>query len=224
MAERASRRDGRLARRRDDHGRWRRRSGGPGRAGPLSRGRGGVRSFVALELPEALCAPLADLADRVPLGRPVPEDNLHLTLAFLGDQPLAALEEVAGALDALPWGPVPLTVTGLGVFGAGAPRQVHAAVAPDLELIGTERRAASAARAAGLALAHRRFVPHVTLARLGGRRLSPDAAGRLAAFLTAAGNLHLGPVPAPALTLYESTLTPDGPIYTPLTTWPLPAD
>jgi len=61
-----------------------------------------VRLFCALRLPpetvEELLAWQRDSFAGVPGIRPVPADNLHVTLAFLGHQPVAELEAIAGAL------------------------------------------------------------------------------------------------------------------------------
>jgi 2'-5' RNA ligase len=61
-----------------------------------------VRLFCALRLPpetvEELLAWQREAFARVPGIRPVPADNLHVTLAFLGHRPVAELEAIAGAL------------------------------------------------------------------------------------------------------------------------------
>ncbi|MDX8152127.1 RNA 2',3'-cyclic phosphodiesterase [Patulibacter brassicae] len=67
------------------------------RSGPV-----GVRLFVALELPAAVRRGLGgwvrgQRALRTTV-RPVPEEQLHLTLAFLGERPAAEIEPLAGAV------------------------------------------------------------------------------------------------------------------------------
>jgi 2'-5' RNA ligase len=61
-----------------------------------------VRLFVALELPEAIRQGIGAwgqeaLAD--PALRPVPTENLHVTLAFLGSRPEQDVERVAAAIE-----------------------------------------------------------------------------------------------------------------------------
>jgi 2'-5' RNA ligase len=58
-----------------------------------------LRLFCALRLPEpALDTLEAWQAGRLPRGRIVPREHLHLTLAFLGGRPAAELPSIAAAL------------------------------------------------------------------------------------------------------------------------------
>jgi 2'-5' RNA ligase len=64
-----------------------------------------LRLFVALDLPEparaALAAFRSEMADPA-VWRPVPDEALHLTLAFLGHRPEADVERIAGILQGAP--------------------------------------------------------------------------------------------------------------------------
>ncbi|MEJ6395659.1 2'-5' RNA ligase family protein [Gymnodinialimonas sp. 2305UL16-5] len=51
-----------------------------------------IRSFLALPIPGDTVDALTALQASIPFGRPVPEDNLHLTLAFLGQVDVDVLE------------------------------------------------------------------------------------------------------------------------------------
>jgi 2'-5' RNA ligase len=63
-----------------------------------------VRLFCALQLPaetlEALVEWQREAFAAVPDVRPVPRENLHVTLAFLGHRPAGELEAIVGALRA----------------------------------------------------------------------------------------------------------------------------
>ena len=46
-----------------------------------------MRAFLALDLPQETRDALIRVQADLPVGRPVPCENLHLTLAFLDEQP-----------------------------------------------------------------------------------------------------------------------------------------
>ena len=60
-----------------------------------------LRLFCALCLPDETLDRLAHWqSDELRRGRVVPRESLHITLAFLGSQPVAAVPEIAAALGA----------------------------------------------------------------------------------------------------------------------------
>lgn len=176
-----------------------------------------MRLFVALPLPEAVCAPLARLAEAAPLGRAVAEENLHLTLAFLGEVERGALPALDGALSGASAPPVCLCFHEVVALG-GRQARVVALTASGPEAL--QGRIVAALRAAGFALPRRRFRPHVTLLRLP-RKLEPGQEQRLARFLASLGAPQTGPVSIDRFTLYASHLHPDGASYEPLAEYPL---
>jgi 2'-5' RNA ligase len=174
-----------------------------------------MRIFAALELPETFLVSLLEgtgpLRERHPGLRWTKEENLHVTLAFLGEldgrelsilteaagmaaQNVAAFSISAGEIFTLPRGKK-ANVLALGI-GEGGDR--IAALAAGFEKIpglpeDPERRP---------------FIPHITLARRGtaAPRLSPE--DRAAA--VSARGLVTG------LTIFASELRREGPRYTPL--------
>ena len=173
-----------------------------------------MRAFVGIPVPEAWAGPLVRVQERLALGRPVPEDDLHLTLAFLDDRAPDALEALAEELSARPLHAAPLRPVGVLPFGEGG--TVALEVAADPALVALHDTVRLAARGAGIDLPRRRFRPHLTLARL--RR---DALERLPGALAALGPVALPEARAGAVTLWASTLAPEGPVYEVLETWPL---
>lgn len=167
-----------------------------------------MRAFVTLDLPEALIAPLTRLQAGLDVGRAVPEDNTHLTLAFLGEVSAAALSDLSLA-------PVELSLRGLDLFGGRKPGVLFAAVEATPDLTHLHAKVLQAVRAAGIGMGRERFRPHVTIARLP-RVLGPKHERRLADFLHLNGAFSTPPATATSVTLYESHLRPEGPLHLPL--------
>lgn len=177
-----------------------------------------IRAFLALPLPDPLLHRLTILQHTLRLERPVPPENLHLTLAYLGEQQEPKLEELHLFLTARAL-PMPvLHLDGLGVFGGNKPRNIHARLRPDPRLKALQARVVQAARDAGLALERRKFVPHITLARFAKDEIS---AASLAAKIEAVGAISGTPLVVDEMILYRSTLRADGAVYDPLAEYPL---
>lgn len=174
-----------------------------------------ARLFLALEPVDEDRAALAAWRDGIVDGRddlrPSAADTLHLTLAFLGYRPEREIDAIAraalGAVERL----APATLVPTGV--TGLPRRGPRLFALDLD--DEEGRAAAIQAAASEALAAERFYrperrawwPHLTLARVKrGRDAAPLAPSQPAP----------GPLRAPTVTLYRSTLRPQGALYEPL--------
>lgn len=175
-----------------------------------------MRSFLAIALSPQTRSVLTGLQRNLRAGRLVEPDNLHVTLAFLDDQPEAALEALHDELLLLQASAFDLNLRGVGCFGGDAPRVVYADVERSEALLALHRAVTSAVRRAGIMLKKRKFHPHVTLARL-----KPHDAPAVVPFLsTEAGFAHeAGPVVS--FTLYESVLRPEGPSYHPLAIYDL---
>lgn len=171
-----------------------------------------MRSFVALELPEAFADEVASLAlalERTCEGRFVPAENHHLTLAFLGEVGEAEARRAMDALDAARAGagPVRLAAEGLGTFGRARDATLWLGVARDPGLMGLAARVRGELSARGLPYDRKDFLPHVTLARRA--RLARSALEGLA---------FPRPDEAARVTLFRSALGPDGARYKPLYT------
>lgn len=177
-----------------------------------------MRAFVAIPVDGAAAEALLALQARLPVGRPVAPDNLHLTLAFLGDQPEALLADLDARLSLLRRPAFTLRLAGAGTFGGKSPRGLHAGLRPCPALTDLRAAVARAARSAGVALAHRRFRPHVTLLRL-----RPHEAARLAPALAATAGWQGPDWPVRGFGLYRSTLLPEGARHDLLAAYPLGA-
>ena len=173
---------------------------------------GRARLFLALDLPDAARAAVAEWRERVLRGRddlrPVAPESLHLTLAFLGHRPESEVPSIASTAFGAAEGLRPARLRALAV--RPVPPRRPRLLALDLEDGGGAAAAIQAAVSGALAAAglfrpdRRPFWPHVTFARvrrdaraapLGGPRPPAD------------------PFEAGAVTLYRSHLSPRGARY-----------
>jgi 2'-5' RNA ligase len=171
--------------------------------------------FVALDLPEPARGELAAWRDKLIEGRrdvrPVKAEALHVTLAFLGWRDEADADRIAQAAFGAAAGR-PMPVLKPGEVKPVPPRRPRL-FALDLEDAGGRCVELQAAVSEALAAERvykpekRPFWPHVTLARVKrGARAEPLPD------LAPPGE----PLEASELTLYRSTLRPEGALYEPL--------
>lgn len=174
------------------------------------------RLFAALRPPPPVRDALIDIMDGIGGARWQDDDQLHLTLRFAGELDRPQAEDFAAALASVSAPGFDLTVRGAGHFARkGRATAVWAALAPAPALTMLQGRIERAARAAGLPPEPRKFVPHVTLARLGG-----GAAGA-GHWLAAHGDLAAPGWPVRSFRLYESHLRAAGSVYECVAEWPL---
>lgn len=178
-----------------------------------------IRAFVGIGMPDEIAAALGAAQTGLP-GRLIEPENLHLTLAFLGELPGPALEDVHYALDGLSAPVFQLRLEGVDSFGRPQPTSAHVRAMPDAGLSHLRSKVARAVREAGAALDGRRFTPHVTLARFGAG-LGPDDAQDLAAWFGRRADFRAGPFPVSEFTLFRSHLGRRGAAYEALEHYPL---
>jgi 2'-5' RNA ligase len=173
--------------------------------------------FVALDLPEDARDELARWRDAILASRsdvrPVRPEALHVTLVFLGWQDESAAERIAeAAFGALPAGQAPRLAA---ADVKPVPPRNARLFALDLHDEGGRATACQAAISDALEAGgwyrpeKRPFWPHVTLARVkrGERRVPPPPDDPAP---------PAEPFEAAVVTLYRSTLRPQGAIYEPL--------
>jgi 2'-5' RNA ligase len=125
------------------------------------------RLFIALELPENCRETLANLAVPIRGARWLAADQLHITLAFLGDVSAEMELPLREKLAAVRVPPFILPIASVGVFGGARPSVIWAGVGTGHpHLFALHKRVHDALFAAHLNPELRAFHPHVTLARL----------------------------------------------------------
>lgn len=170
-----------------------------------------IRTFVALRPAPAQRHALEALGLDLDCGRATTEPDLHLTLAFLGDQDRHVLEDAAAELDRLRIPRPMISFSGVGVFDERRPRSAHALAHGDETLGRLAKAVRRAAEMAGIAPERRKFLPHVTVARFNAS--APADPEDLADWTAAHAGFALDPAPAESFSIYRSDLTRAGPIY-----------
>ena len=179
-----------------------------------------MRTFVAIPLPEALLDTLERLQRTIPAGRLSARDTLHLTLAFFGEHPPAAVEALHDELALIDQPAMEIRLAGLSTFGKRSPSALFADVMPTPELGALHNAVRSAMRRAGLPTPRERYRPHVTLARFA-YSMSLENREKVMAFVGKNAGFRAREFTPDDFVLYESTLRPEGPIHEDLAHYPL---
>jgi len=175
-----------------------------------------TRLFVALCPPPAVRDVLLATMDGVEGARWQDDDQLHLTLRFVGEIDPPQAEDLAAELGRIDAPRFELKIAGVGHFEKkDRLNALWAAVAPSSPLEVLQQKVERTCQRIGLEPEHRKFTPHVTLARLGGR------SAPVGDWVAANGTLAAGPWSVDEFRLYESQLTPGGSLYEPIISYRL---
>ena len=174
------------------------------------------RLFVAIRPPEMITDLLLDLMEGISGARWQDEEQLHLTLRFIGEVDRHVAADVHAALGALHHPAFDLALSGTGMFDRrGVPSILWAGVSPQEPVRTLHKKIDHAMGRVGLEPERRSFHPHITLARLG------RGAGAVDSFLDKSGGFPSPGFRVNSFGLYESRLTPNGAIYSELEIYPL---
>ena len=145
----------------------------------------------------------------IPGARWTPQQNMHLTVRFIGEVSEPHLGDIDSALSAVHAPSFSLSLDGVGAFGEKKrPRVIWAGVEPSPALAHLHNKIESALVRAGLDPDTRKFTPHITLARL-----KSNKAPRVGDFIASRNPFHAGPFPVESFTLYSSFLSAAGAIH-----------
>jgi 2'-5' RNA ligase len=173
------------------------------------------RLFAAIRPPEAIRDILIDAMDDDAGFRWQSDEQLHLTLRFVGEVDRPRAEDLAAALGTLHAPAFALRLDGLGTFDHKNGGTLYAGVTPKEEVRALAARVERVVQSVGLPPERRAFMPHITLARWSGPR-----AREARAFL-AGRALSSPPFRVDRVTLYESHLSRHGAHYEPVADYPL---
>ncbi len=177
------------------------------------------RLFVGLRPPRVVRAALLDDMGGIASARWQRDDQLHLTIRYIGEVDGRTADDIALALARLQTEVIDVALCGVGRFAKqGRTDTIWAGVSPGDALARLHRKVDHAITGLGLPSEGRAYLPHITLARL---PRSVAAEQDVDAFLAAHAGLSSTPFAFEHLTLFESELTRDGAAYHIVDRWPL---
>ncbi len=166
------------------------------------------RLFTGLEIPLAHSQRLMMLRGDIITARWIALENYHVTLRFLGDISQMQADDYMAQLDQLTIEPFDLTIKSVGHFGTKRAHALWAGFEPSEPLVQLHRAHEKCATLIGLEPEPRKFIPHITLARLTRTRLST-----IAPFLADFSGFELDPFTVTQSALYSAKPSTGGGPY-----------
>ncbi len=124
------------------------------------------RLFTGLELPPDIALDVQIMQGGIPGARWMDPSNFHLTIRFVGDIEQGLARELALGLDSIAFKPFSVRLKGVGLFGGNKPHSLYIGVEENDALRRLHDAHERLCQTLGMAAEHRKFLPHVTLARL----------------------------------------------------------
>ena len=191
-----------------------------------------MRIFVALDIEEAIRARIERFMEGVrgfaPDIRWVRPESLHVTLKFIGEKPVDAMEDVKLALSQVKAAPFEVAFRGYGFFpGVKSPRVFWLGIDAGQQLTKLAEGVDEALFDRGVPKERHLYSPHLTLARCGSGspRCKTNAPNlrcqHLQEKLSGMPSPGFGAMTAREFFLYESKLSPSGSNYTKIARFPL---
>ena len=176
------------------------------------------RLFTGLEIPAALGESLSLLRGGLPGARWIDPENYHLTLRFIGDVDDETAREIAWQLGKIRRKDFELRLDGLLSFGGRKPRAIVAAAAPSQSVMELQAEHERLMQRVGLEPEGRKYMPHVTLARL-----RDSSSWQVAGYLASRALLQPLPFTAARFVLFSSRASSGGGPYVVEAAYPLAA-
>jgi 2'-5' RNA ligase len=174
------------------------------------------RLFVAIRPPEAVRDLLVDAMDESPDFRWQTDEQLHLTLRFIGEVERPLANDVADGLARIRSDAFELRLNGVGRFEQRSAGALWAGVEPKPTVSALAQKVERVCQENGLSPEHRAFHPHITLARWKGRRTR-----EVQDFLERRRDLKSDPFLVREFVLFESRLSKHGAHYEAIATYKL---
>ncbi len=125
-----------------------------------------IRLFTGLAIPADIAADISLLRGGLTGARWIDETDYHLTLQFIGNIEESIADELHEALSRIRLPPVELILESLHVFGGEKPRSIVIGVRSTPSLVNLHKRQRIALERLNIESDTRKYVPHITVARL----------------------------------------------------------
>src|ERR1041384_4933559 len=174
------------------------------------------RLFTGVEIPAEIGQALSSLRGGLPGGGWIDPANYHVTLRFIGDVDDSVAHEVESMLGRVKRGAFQLHMEGLTSFGGRKPRAVVANVASAQALLDVQAKQERLMQRIGLEPEGRKYIPHVTLARL-----RESSSRDVAEYLAARGFFRTSAFKVSRFVLFSSRASTGGGPYVVEASYPL---
>lgn len=174
------------------------------------------RLFIAIRPPEPIRDLLTDAMDDSADFRWQEDEQLHLTLRFVGEVERPVANDLGDALSRIRSAPFDLRIAGVGRFEQRNSGALWAGVEPKQAVAALAAKVERVCQSIGLEPDRRAFHPHVTLARWKGRRTR-----EVHDYLERAAGLLSDRFSVDDFILFESQLSRHGAHYEAIATYPL---
>ncbi len=176
------------------------------------------RLFTGLEIPDDVAQSLSTLRGGLPGARWIDPENYHVTLRFIGDVDDVIAHEVASMLGRVRRGAFELRVEELKSFGGRKPRAIVATLGPAQSVMELQAEHERLMQRVGLEPEGRKYIPHVTLARL-----RDSSSQQVADYLSLRAPLHAPLFKVSRFVLFSSRASIGGGPYVVEAAYPLAA-
>lgn len=169
-----------------------------------------LRLFIALNLPSDVIQEIKNISWGVKDARWVPQEQLHITLRFIGNCDEGRYYDIRDALKRVDMNSFSLSLKGVGYFPPRKkPRILWVGINQPDELIQMRSKIDTCLKQIGIENEGRKFHPHVTVARLH-ETIHPSS---IIPFLSQNSLFSVSPFPITTFYLYSSTLQREGAIH-----------
>lgn len=170
-----------------------------------------IRLFIGLELASEQKSALQILMQGIGGVKWQRDDQLHLTLSFIGEVPKNVARDIASGLSKIHFSPFDLSLAGVGLFGSlDKPRMLWSGVQDATPLCHLHEKVERVLIGLGIEHEARKYKPHVTLTRVR-KRIRPF---EIEQWMMNNDNFVAPTLRVEHFTLFSSQLSHNGSYYT----------